>query len=177
MTAPLDDLYLEWLYSQVASVKARAKTKTYWNLMRQLYRKEFVYFVPNDDNRANDGRDLRLRFMEASDISEVDPNWLRLPCSMLELIIGMAYSLEFESDAPMQMWFWKMIENLELEQCTDARYSEAMDAWVDSILDRVIWRTYDGKGRGGLFPLQDSSKDQREVELWYQLSAYLLEYN
>jgi hypothetical protein len=39
----------------------------------------------------------------------------------------------------------------------------------------VIWRTYDRRGHGGLFPLQRSNRDQRRVEIWYQLSEYLLQ--
>lgn len=177
MSATLDDLYLEWLYSQVASVKTRTRSKTYWNLMRQLYRKEFVWTVPNDDNRVNDGRDLRYRFIEDTRISDIDPHWFELPCSMLELLMGLAIQLEFEADGTIPNWFWRLLGNLELDQCTDAMYKEAMDCYVDNALDAVIWRTYDRDGRGGLFPLRDAEVDQREVELWYQLSAYLLENN
>jgi hypothetical protein len=44
---------------------------------------------------------------------------------------------------------------------------------VDEILERVIGRTYRPDGRGGFFPLRYAEKDQREVELWYQLNAYV----
>lgn len=175
MNAPLDDLYIEWLYSQVASVTVRSRSKTYWNLMRQLYKKEFTWSVPNDDNRVEDGRDLRYQFLNACHISGVDEDWLRMPCSMLELLIGLAYRLEFEADGSVQMWFWKLLENLELDQFTDALYKEAVDAYVDSVLNTVIERTYDRNGRGGIFPLERRCRDQRKVELWYQLCSYLLE--
>lgn len=177
MDAPLDDLYLEWLYNQVASVKQRIKARSYWSLFRQLYRKEFVWTVPNDDNRVEDGRDLRWDFIRANDIQNAEASWMRLPCSMLELLIGLSRRLEFEDDRPAKEWFWILLGNLELDQCTDARYNEQIDVWVDTVLDKVIWRKYDRNGRGGLFPLQFSSRDQRKVELWYQLCAYLLENN
>ena len=65
------------------------------------------------------------------------------------------------------------MKNLGLNHCSDKRrltYEE-----VNDVLDRVIWRTYRWDGHGGLFPLNEPEKDQREVEIWYQLSAYLLE--
>lgn len=175
MTAQLDDLYLDWLYSQVASTERKAKRYTFWSLMRQLYTKEFVWLVPNDDNRVQDGKDLRYRFIEEHNIQNVDETWLQLGCSMLEMLIALANTLEFEDDRSAKYWFWRLLENIELDQCTDALYKEAMDAYVDNILDRIIFRTYNGDGSGGLFPLNNPKEDQREVELWYQLCAYLLQ--
>jgi hypothetical protein len=36
-------------------------------------------------------------------------------------------------------------------------------------------REYDPDGRGGLFPLDGTHANQREVELWYQMQAYIIE--
>ena len=38
-----------------------------------------------------------------------------------------------------------------------------------------VERRYKRSGEGGLFPLKNAAKDQRKVEIWYQLSSYLLE--
>ena len=46
---------------------------------------------------------------------------------------------------------------------------------VADAMAAIIWRTYDSNGYGGLFPLRNPREDQRKVELWYQLNAYLLE--
>ena len=175
MNTTLDDLYLEWLYSQVASIDQKARSKTYWSLLRQLYTKEFVWIVPNDDNRVEDGRDLRFEFIHSLDLEDVDPQWLHLGCSVLEMLIALSRRLSFEGDGPAEDWFWILLKNIELDQCTDARYKSQMHAYVDDILDRIIWRTYNDNGRGGLFPLRDARQDQREVEIWYQLSAYLMQ--
>lgn len=64
MDGPLDEQYLKWLYRQVASSKYRNPARTYWSLLRQLYTTEFVWTVPNDDNRVEDGRDLRYEFLK-----------------------------------------------------------------------------------------------------------------
>jgi hypothetical protein len=174
MTEPLDELYFRWLCSQVTNVKLKNPARTYWSLLRQLHSKEFVWIIPNDDNRLEDGRDLRHEFVENEGLeNEVDPDWLNIGCSMLELLIGVARMLNFEDDEPVEDWFWIMLENLGLRHCTDKSNYDEQD--VDEILDDVIWRTYDPDGRGGLFPLRHAPEDQREVELWYQASAYLLE--
>jgi hypothetical protein len=64
VSGTLDDLYLIWLYEQVGDVKVRSRNRTYWDLFRQLYSIEFIWFIPNDDNRAEDGEDLREQFLE-----------------------------------------------------------------------------------------------------------------
>lgn len=172
MNEALDHLYLTWLYSQVGDVKARNKSLTYWNLFKQLYSTEYVWLVPNDDNRVEDGRALRYEWISESGYP-VDPNWWTFGCSFLEMLIGVSRRLAFEGDGHTGTWFWHLISNLGLQTCTDdVRYDHDE---VDERINAVIWRTYDKNGRGGLFPLRDAHLDQREVELWYQMSAYLLE--
>lgn len=173
MSEPIDELYFRWLYSQVSNVKLRNPSRTYWSLLKLLHMKEFVWFVPNDDNRLEDGRLLRTEFVETNHIQDVDPNWKDLGCSMLEMLIGLSRRLWFEDDLPADEWFWHMLENLGLNGFTDRGGWDEQD--VDEILNVVIWRTYEPDGRGGLFPLMDAHEDQREVELWYQMSEYLLE--
>lgn len=176
MTQSLDNLYLEWLYRQVGSVKQRNPSKTYWSLMRQLFTKEFVWFVPNDDNRLVDGCDLRSEFIFESELDDIDPNWLGLGCSMLEIMVGLSRRLSFEGEGDPRDWFWLLVNNIELTSCTDTQYRIApKEREVNEVLDRIIWRTYSRDGVGGFFPLERPQKDQRKVELWYQLSAYLLE--
>lgn len=173
MSPPLDELYFQWLYNQVGSEKVSDRSRTYWELLKQLHMKEFVWIVPNDDNRAEDGRDLRQEFLEAEGVEIEDPDWLRLGCSMLELFIGLSRRLAFEADGEPFDWFWHLMDNVGLRIYSDARIMSTDR--INDILDRIIWRTYEPDGTGGLFPLKNPGKDQREVELWYQLSAYLLE--
>ena len=173
MSQPLDELYFTWLYSQVDSVRTRNPSRTYWKLLKQLYTKEFVWIIPNDDNRAEDGRDLRYEFIEDQGLNYVDPDWLHLGCSMLEMLVALSRRLFFEAEEKPRWWFWHLIENLGLSGYTDA--VDIPTNKVNDVLDRVIWRTYSRSGNGGLFPLKKPSRDQRDVEIWYQLSAYLLE--
>lgn len=179
MDGPLDEQYLTWLYRQVASISLKNPARTYWSLARQLYTKEFVWLVPNDDNRVEDGRDLRYEFIDDADIYDAPNEWIDLGCSFLEMLIGVSRRLSFEGEkgTPSE-WFWMIMENIQLDRVTDQIYSRNPDtigAEIDDILERIIWRQYDYDGLGGLFPLRMPVEDQREIEMWYQMSAYLLE--
>lgn len=173
MSEPLDELYFRWLYGQVSNVRLKNPSRTHWSLLKLLHTKEFVWIIPNDDNRLEDGRLLRLEFVELNDIHDVEASWMELGCSMLEMLIALSKRCSFEDDMPAEQWFWHLLENLGIHGFTDRGGWSEQD--VDDILDDVIWRTYEPDGRGGLFPLMDAQEDQRDVELWYQMSEYLLE--
>lgn len=179
--APLDDLYLEWLYRQIGSVRTRNVEQTYWILAKRMYSTEFLYFVPNDDNRASDGKDLREEFMDQNPDLPYDRAWMGQECSFFEVVIALARILDFEADTQalpggVKGWFWKLMENVGLDRfndfvCRDSRSLSEMDR----IIKRVNNREYRPNGFGGFFPLEHTRQDQRKVELWYQLNEYLLD--
>lgn len=174
MNKPLDELYFVWLYSQVGDPEIKNPDFTYWGMLKQLFTKEFIWLIPNDDNRIGDGKDLRSEFVDTEGLQDVDLDWMNLGCSMLELLIGLSRRLSFEVDGEPRDWFWHLIRNLKLDKYTDKNHVRNQQQ-IDDILDRVIFRTYHGDGQGGIFPLRHARRDQREVELWYQLNAYVLE--
>jgi hypothetical protein len=175
VSAFLDERYFDWLYAQVCSVELKSLSKTYRNLLHILYTKEFLWLIPNHDNRGEDGKSLRYEFLndEEIDLTPKDEEWLILGCSFLELMVALARRLTFEADKDESTWFWEMMENLGLNGLNDRELINRQD--VEDVLDRVTWRTYEYNGGGGLFPLVYPESDQREVEIWYQLSAYVLE--
>ena len=169
MNAFLDERYYKWLVKQV-----RPKGN-YERLMHILYTTEFAWIVPNDDNRVADGKYLRHRFLDNEGI-ELKPNdslWMELGCSFLELLVHMSEQAGFLSDMAVSEWFYILLVNSELIKFNDEAGYDGAD--VEEILERIIWRQYDASGHGGLFPLNEPREDQRHVELWYQLNAYLLE--
>jgi len=175
VTAYLDERYFDWLYDQVCFVEDDP-FKTYGQLFHLLYTKEFKWLVPNDDNREEDGKDLRFEFLEEEGIprSKRDPLWLGAECSMLEFLVALARRFAFEADGLVFERFWELLENLGLDHYNDGVEFDAEA--VEDILDRLIWRHYHYNGGGGLFPLKNPEYDQRKVEIWYQMSAYVLEY-
>lgn len=177
MNEPVEELYFQWLYSQVANPKAKGRARTYWVLMRKLFTTEYIIFgdhyVPNDDNRYEDGRELRYEFLMDSAIPEIHQDWMDLGCCMLEMLIGVSRRISFQTDTPADAWFWHILHNLGIANCNDAEGD--FTEHVDDVLQRIIFRTYASDGRGGLFPLRRAERDQTQVEIWYQMCAYILE--
>jgi hypothetical protein len=178
MDEPLDERYFVWLYSQVADPTIKDPDLTCWRLFKQLYERPFVWFVSMDDNRVGDGKELRLAFLrsEGLQVSDVDHEWVEIGCSFLELMIAISGRLQYQldPDSTLAYWFWEVLmENIGLHNYNDGAYFEQCD--VDEVLNRVIFRQYEPDGTGGFFPLQHPEKDQRGVELWVQLSAYVIE--
>lgn len=177
-THGLDEEYLDWLVARVTSPRQRRSdsVRTYFTITKQLHEKEFFWFVPNDDNRILDGLELRNEFLAdiRYHIGEDDEEWASAGCSVLELLVGLSRRLADLDGGEPRIWFWRMMRNLGLDQLDDQIPYDWED--VDEVLSTFIFRTYERDGRGGLFPLEHPKEDQRKVEIWYQLNAYLMEH-
>jgi hypothetical protein len=91
------------------------------------------------------------------------------------MLISLSRRLGYQLSKPADECFRIFMENLELNHYTDEAYSKSVEKKVDKALDRVINRTYLPNGSGGLFPLKRALQDQRRIELWYQMSAFVIE--
>lgn len=172
----LDDLYFEWLYGKfIGAVSNRNPARSYWGLAKHLYDTPFVIILRDDHNRAEDGRELRKVFIEDQEIEDVEVNWLQLDCSVLEMLIGLACRAAFEDGKEPGDWFWILITNLGLQPFNDRNYDQTAIGEVNAIVARLLDRTYEKDGAGGLFPCKHAREDQTQVNIWYQLQAYLLE--
>lgn len=170
---PIEHEYFNWL---IAKIKKRptswsTPTQSYWKLMRELQNTEFVWIVPMDDNRAEDGLELRREFVRETQV-DTDPDWMHIGCSILEMMVAFARRADFATDRGTRDWFWEFLGNLGLADLNDA--SNFDPQVVSEVLDRFIWRTYDYYGIGGMFPIRDAQHDQRKVEIWYQFCEYLI---
>jgi hypothetical protein len=157
--------YFRWLTDRVQ--EDGHPRKTYGNLFRMLYDTEFVWIIPNDDNRVMDGLDLRVEFFH----SRVA---LRKPCSVLEVLVALSRRLAWLAGGSAEGWAWQLLCNLELHKFRDP-ISQRKTQQVDEILYALIWRTYYPDGTGGFFPLTWPKEDQTKVEIWYQMHAYVKE--
>lgn len=168
MTEPLELTYFNWLQAKV--LLSRRPSQSYSALLDQLHKTEFVWVVLGDDNRAEDGRGLRFDF--ARETKSSPPHlFFEEPCSVLEMLVGLARKAEFQTETDSREWFWVFISNLRLSGAYDGSETDPQD--VDDILSSFVWRTYDYDGNGGLFPMDDPVEDQRGVELWYQFFEYV----
>lgn len=177
----LNNLYFDWMYSLVCD-NQYCEAESYRKLLYQLHCIEFIYTIPMDANRADDGIDLRYQFGYECDIDR--PAIARYiddrPCSMLEMLVALASRCEThimydpEIGDRTGLWFWSMIRNLGLGDMTDDNFDEEL---VDYTITNFLDHNYEPDGRGGLFTLKCFDRDLRGVEIWYQLNWYLNEFN
>lgn len=170
--------YFNWLFNLVCG-EEYSKQLSYKKLLTRLHDIEFRYLIPNDRNRAEDGEDLRYRFILMNDYDDeydLIMDILSSPCSVLEMMIALSIRCEENiMDDPLigdrtKQWFWGMITNLGLGSMTDARFDRR---FVDETIDIFLDREYLPNGKGGLFTIRDCNRDLRDVEIWYQLCWYL----
>ena len=165
------DIYYEWL---LGFIDGNGGTDVYSELLNHLYYRTYVWMLPQDANRADDGIELRARFESEAGIGLKNTSG----CSVLEMLIALADRCENEimrdpvNDDNTWYWFWLMIDNLGLSEYTDDNfYVEEVDQKID------VWMTnqYSRDGAGGLFCVKNFPQDLTHVEIWYQMCWFLTE--
>jgi hypothetical protein len=169
--------YFMWLCDLVDSRRFSGPI-CYDKLLMHLHNTEFVYLIPKDQNRAEDGLTLRYRFSTMYDHRDRARimDYLEGPCSVLEMMVALAKRCEQTlMDDPLYgnrtgEWFWGMVTNLGLGAMFDDRFDKQL---VHDTISRFLNREYEPNGRGGLFTVNHCDHDLRDVEIWNQLSYYL----
>ncbi len=178
MRGQINEEYFNWLYDLVCD-RRYSRSHSYRKLLTRLHNTRFTYLIPRDQNRADDGKNLRYRYAIHNgyeDMVDYVLDDLSGPCSVLEMMVALSIRCEENiMDDPSVgdrtgQWFWNMIVNLGLGSMLDNNYDEDL---VDDILERFLKRKYEPDGRGGLFTIRGCTRDLRRVEIWYQLCWYL----
>lgn len=165
--------YFEWLVSITC---ADEEIVSYRKLLTYLHRTEFIYSMPMDGNRADDGIYLRYRFAHGY-LQDDDAEYcINGPCSVLEMMLALAIRCEENiMDDPTMgdrtaQWFWGMISSLGLGGMYDTNFDIYK---VERIIERFLDHDYEPDGRGGLFTIRNFEYDMRTLEIWHQLCEYL----
>lgn len=179
--------YFRWLCKLIKDGKPD-EDKTYRKLLRELDSIPYFGFVGNDQDRGDHGLQLRYLWIDSVwtkypdlHIEDFDKAFDDRDCSFLEMLIALCTKAEdqtegFVEEDSVGYWFWTIMENLNLGYLNDDvfDYVNGRDK-VDETIDIVLNREYNFDGSGGMFPLRKTVVDQRKIEIWYQLSAYLIE--
>lgn len=174
MSEPLENLYFNWLCAKVIRVAVPTPSLTYNKLLRELHHTEFVWILSGDDNRAEDGLELRSEFLVEANLDD-DGSWNAVGCSILEMLIAFARRAQFTAGETTSYWFWQFMENLHLDEVNDG--SDITSEQIGEVLSDFVWRNYDSRGVGGIFPMGNPPEDQTKVEIWYQFNQYLDDIN
>lgn len=176
MTEELRREYFNWMYNTVY-LKKQLKSASYVKLLSYLNEIEFIYDIPMDGNRYEDGIDLRYRFCSMNgykdkQIAIIDDR----PCSFLEMMVALAIRVEEhimcspEAGDRTGQWFWGMIDSLGLLDMDDKHFDKMR---TFKIVSKCLNHEYEPNGRGGLFTINNPPVDIRTIEIWYQLNIYL----
>lgn len=166
--------YFEWL-CHLVNIDSFSKDVTYTKLLSYLHTIQFTWIIPIDYNRADDGIKLRRRYSIFKDDMRLE-KYISGPCSVLEMMVALSVRCEETIMDDVSLgnrtgkWFWGMIHNLGLTPMRDYQFDRN---YVDEVIERMLNRTYERDGTGGLFRVENCRYDMRNVEIWTQLSWYL----
>lgn len=180
--------YINWLLNRVHFENLRGDVRhgfssslKYKKLMDILGNTTFNVIIERDVNRVKDGLSLRYDFF---DDCGVNGGCFTQPCSILEFLIGLSIRIDTEyigdpAEECPEFIFWEMICNLGLDKMDDTNFNTED---VREILDIFVNREYRGDGKGNIFPLKSvtidekgDKIDQKNVEIWSQMLAYISE--
>jgi hypothetical protein len=131
--------YVDWLRYQ-----AMGQDRSYDSLLDFLYHKPYIYTIRMDENRAEDGVELRYIFGAENNIdyedilSGLDAG---RDCSMLEMMVGLArrcesqIMIDMEEGAQPERWFYIMLTNLGLKEFDNEHFDPRK---VNYIVDRFL---------------------------------------
>lgn len=166
-----------WLVAEVGF-----KRKNYSLLMTKLHKIPFIFLINMDQNRAEDGLYFRKIYEKNTGKSTSIFKSLRRDCSVLEMLVALSIRIENEyigdpKHPHPEYIFWEMIKNLMdqgegISHCTDKNFDEK---YVDFKVEMWMTRAFNKDGKGSIFPLKKTKKDQRKVEIWSQMNEYLSE--
>lgn len=184
-TNNLSELYLVWLLNLVNA--DNYKGKSYIKLCSLLNKIPFEPIMKLDINRNSDVQSLlRETYIQSQsdwyrlneqfdDLIDL-PTW---PVSFLELIISLAMRIDLDFMREIngidntRIYFWILVRNLGFLSFDDDNWNEDSIISVVNRLNIVQERKYDFNGNGGLFPLENTEIDQRNVQIWNQLCQFV----
>jgi hypothetical protein len=167
----MNDDYLDWLIDQVCDEGYEDMRERRY-LFEALDHEVFKPRLPMDRCRAEDGLELRRRYISETGCVMADHG----RCSVLEMMVALAMRCEEQIMIDLDVgrrvgrWFFYMVRSLGMlldRGIFTSPYTVAM------AVRRFQNGTYAPDGRGGLFYIPGYPKDLRNVDLWYQMQAYL----
>ena len=165
--------YYRWLLYKVCTER---QEQEYEKVLRYLASSKFYSAIERDDNLLEHCQYMREGFVDEANDNGVQVEEPTGDISLLEVMVMLSIKAEdimqtFD-EVDDAKWFWAMMKNSGLSFYTNYRYHES---GVQIHVKRILDRTYEANGKGGLFyiPGIEESYDLSEVELWYQLMWYI----
>lgn len=180
LTSATSSTYIQWIVLDKLGLSDK-EWKKYNFLINSLAKIEFIWVHPRDENRYNDGLELRSQFSDETGRFLDSSSGLSSKCTMLEMMAALSIKVEnrlmrnLDIGDRTSVWFISMIDNLGLSKCTNTGWKYEYEDYIRGVCDRVIKRDYKSDGSGGLFPLKNHSLNWKNEEIWTQCMAWIRE--
>ena len=159
----IESSYFKWLCDIVSPVWTG---EDYYLMLKQLFDKEFIWFIHSDENRYFDALQLRRESFYSRYGSKVN---------CLEVLVTLAMHMDdilYDEDRGevVERWFWELMENIELTKYPDDEYNPAE---IEDILEKWLNRDHQKPQQKTVFPLSKSGGRDVSSELWYEMAQYI----
>lgn len=176
-----DDILRQYKAILFENVEDRAhQLADYCLLLNCLFNIPFKSFIAMDDNRIEDALYMRKECIDSEigrryDVSSVEDRYV----SVFEVLFALSKRMEndFLCD-PMEEidhsrdHFWLFLRNLGVEKYSNDNFLETN---VREKVEKWVRREYRKDGFGSIFPVRRPKKDMRTLQIWDQMSVYILE--
>lgn len=158
--------YFDWLLETIGCQNDGYRAT--YSMMNDI---PFRYYVMDDENRMNDGLDLREQYMYEMGINEhVDmPVWPfdSRRASVLEVLVGIVLRMDNQGfERSRSEWMHMFLENLGIN---DRNKQDA--GFIHNTIKRFIERGYHRNGDGGLF-ICNSDADMTRLSIFEQIVEF-----
>lgn len=172
-----DTMYRAWLVNKVPW-RGRSRN-SYHRLFQLMHEMEYTWVpeIPLDQNRALDGKELRVEFL-AETGKIMSDSFKYEPCSVLEMLVALEKRPNIEliwvsnivKNGP---FFWEMIGNLGLLECSDQVWSGEICEKAEEILLLFLSRNNKYGRFFTIFPVSGRENELKKVEIWSQMLVYI----
>lgn len=175
--------YVDWLESfTIDETTTDDRRLEYSKLIRVLWETEYIPSLGNDHDRATEGLELRTRYRKilakkagegdfyTPDICDIFGN-----CRVLEMLIALAMRMyDLMQDLgfynSVSRWFWEIMECLGFDYLDDSVWIRGRD---DRLVKKILDDIMNLRGnQDGWFNVPN----WKNMEVWYQMHAYLKYY-
>lgn len=183
--------YLEYLYSFIdrsgrygsVADERICEALSYIAIPRAAFDKN-----PYDRTRLDDILGFRKGFLDnyAAEGNRFEANeadiLMENPFTLFELLVTLAVKIEqivmqntiYGNRTPI--WFWMMLENLDITYQTVCRTDGTIDLeYIAAVADRWLNREYCKNGDGSPFPMKKTVEDTRKLPFWKHAMLYFSE--
>lgn len=169
------EAYGRWIIKERIEVPYDRMFWKHEKLMNELHKIPFIYLIPRDANRDEDGLSLRREYADLLRLYRIP--FEGMPASVLEVMAAIAIRVDGEyignpHDERPDLFLYEMVKNLGLLVFDDRNFNSES---VHKIINTWLYREFRSDGLGSPFPIQNDTRDQREFEIWDQMNHYIFE--